>query len=388
MEQQAAMWAQEEGRCLLETYKKFPLVLERGEGVHVYSVEGKQYLDFYGGHAVALIGHAHPHLVAALKAQTERLIFYSSLCYLPIRTEAARKLLGILYRNMRRIFFVNSGAEANEAALKLARNHTGRERIVAMRNSFHGRTIATLSVTGMDKYRCAFLPNLAGATDFVPFGDLDALKQLDWTKIAAVILEPVQSMAGAVTAEPAYFQKLRDLTRELGALLIFDEIQTGMGRTGEHFAGMGWGVEPDIVTMAKGIGGGVPVAAAALTEEIAGRVKLADHGTTFGGGPIACAAVKATVEVVEREGLAARARRMGDYVRQRLRAVPAVSEIRGLGLLVGFAMDRPARDIQQALFERGILVGTSQDPRIVRLLPPLVIDETHVDRLVAELARV
>ncbi|HAK96532.1 MAG TPA: aspartate aminotransferase family protein [Planctomycetes bacterium] len=381
-------WRQEEEQRLLATYSKFPFALARGEGMRVFDVDGKAYLDFYGGHAVAIIGHCHPHLVASLTRQIGELIFYSNLCYLPVRAQAAEKLLRLLYPEMARVFFVNSGAEANEAALKIARRHTGRERVVAMQGSFHGRTIATLSVTGMDKYRNAFVPTIAGATDFVPFGDMAAIKALDPAGIAAVILEPVQSMAGAVTAGGEYFRALRDYTRRHGIALIFDEIQTGLGRTGLPFAGMHWGVAPDIVTMAKGIGGGIPVAACALTEQFTAGIKIGDHGTTFGGGPVACMAVKATLEVIEQERLVEHARAMGELLAARLAEVPGVADIRGMGLLVGFALPRPARDIQSAMVAKGVLVGVSVDPRIVRLLPPLTVGEDDVDVLVRALKEV
>jgi predicted acetylornithine/succinylornithine family transaminase len=376
------VWQEKEDRFLLETYKKFPLALARGEGVHVESVDGRRFLDFYGGHAVTIAGHCHPHLVAAVTEQVRQLIFYSNLCYLPVRAEAAEKLLGLLYPSMERVFLVSSGAEATEAALKLARSHTGRERIASMQQSFHGRTVAALSVTGMEKYRHAFIPNLAGSTDFVRFGDLPALEQLNPATIAAVILEPIQSMAGAVTANAAFFRGLRRFTQEHGIMLIFDEIQTGLGRTGVPFAGMHWDVEPDIVTMAKGLGGGFPAGAVAVTGAIAEKVAVGDHGTTFGGGPVACAAVKATLEIIESENLVERARTVGAYLAEKLRAVRGIGTVRGLGLLLGFTMDRPAREIQTRCFEQGILVGTSVDPQVVRLLPPLTIGEEHVDVLV------
>lgn len=381
-------WREAEEKRLAATYAKFPVALARGEGMRVFDVDGKAYLDFYGGHAVAIIGHCHPHLVASLGRQIGELIFYSNLCYLPVRAEAAEKLLGLLYPEMTRLFFVNSGAEANETALKIARRRSGRERVVAMQGSFHGRTIATLSVTGTAKYRDAFSPTIASATDFVPFGDMAAVEALDPARAAAVILEPVQSMAGAVTADGEYFRALRAYTRRHGIALIFDEIQTGLGRTGLPFAGMHWGVAPDIVTMAKGVGGGIPVAACALTEEFAAGIKVGDHGTTFGGGPVACAAVKATVEVIEREGLVERARAMGARLGARLREVPGLADLRGMGLLLGFAMPRPARDIQQAMLAKGVLVGVSVDPRIVRLLPPLTVGEDDIEVLVRALKEI
>ncbi len=381
----STQWIDRENRSLLETYTKFPLVLEGGKGVEVYDVEGNTYLDLYGGHAVSLIGHGHPHLVDAITKQIHKLDFYSNLCYLPVRTEAAEALLSILYPSMKRIFFVNSGAEANEAALKLARNHTGRERIVSMNDSFHGRTIATLSVTGIDKYRHHFIPNLGGSTDFVPFGDMEALQKLNKNKTAAIIVEPVQSMAGAVTGTKEYFRQLRSFATQHGIILIFDEIQTGFGRTGKHFAGIHWDVEPDIVTMAKACAGGIPASAVAVNGEIAGQVQPGEHGSTFGGGPIACAAIKATVDVVKSEKLAENAESIGQYLYNRLVEVPQVKEIRGMGLLCGFVMEKTAKEIRDALFSKGILAGTSVDPQVVRLLPPLILKKEHVDTLITAL---
>lgn len=388
MQKTADAWREREEAALLATYAKFPLVLERGEGVYVTTVDGDRYLDFYGGHAVTLIGHCHPRLVAAVTEQVEQLIFYSNLVYVPVRAEAAEKLLSILYPSAHRLFFVNSGAEANEAALKLARSHTGRERIVSMQRSFHGRTIATLSVTGLDKYRHACIPNLAGETDFIPFGDMNALEELNPAKIAGIILEPIQSMAGAVTADPTFYRELRRFATEHGIVLIFDEIQTGLGRTGKNFAGMHWDVEPDLVTMAKGIGGGIPAAAVAVIEAIASKVSVGDHGTTFGGGPVACAAVKATVEVLVEEKLVARAADVGAYLHARLGELPGVTEVRGLGLLTGFITARTAKEIQQGLLAKNILVGTSIDPQVVRLLPALTIGNEEVDTLVSALKEV
>lgn len=388
MEKDFNFWQQKEEGALLETYSKFPLAFTEGKGVHVTDVTGTTFLDFYGGHAVALIGHCHPHLVKTVKAQLDRFIFYSNLSYLPIRAEAAEKLLDHLYGDMDKIFFINSGAEANEAALKMARHHTGRERIVAMQDGFHGRTVAALSVTGFDKFRHAFLPNLGGETDFIPFSDMDALKTINPQKTAAIIVEPIQSMAGAITATPEYFKALRNFASEHGILLIFDEIQTGFCRTGRPFAGMHWDVSPDIVTMGKGIAGGLPAAAVAVTEPIAKLIKPGDHGSTFGGGPIACAAIKATLEVLENENLAEHAASMGEYLFRKLIEVPAVSEVRGMGLLIGFTMDRPAAEVRRCLLERHILVGTSMDPSVVRLLPPLTITRQDCNTLISALKEI
>ncbi len=372
-----------EDEFVLPTYAKFPFLLVRGEGNYVFDSAGRRYLDLYGGHAVCILGHSHPALVEAISAQSRDLLFYSNVCYHPARGEAAEHLVRRSYDSMAQVYFCNSGAEANETALKIARRFTGRSRIASMEDGFHGRTIGPLSVTGRPALRDDFPDNLSSLTDFVPFGDMDAIRNLRPDTLAAVILEPIQSMAGVRIASEAYYRELREYCSQHGIVLVFDEVQTAPARTGPWFAGENWGVEPDLVTCAKGIGGGFPVAAIIANRAIASTVRVGEHGSTFGGGPVAMAAVAATFESLEREGIQERVadlsravfERLGSYVEK-----GAVQEVRGLGYLIGVQCRRSAREITAGLRERGILVGTSYQPETFRLLPPLTVGEEEWER--------
>ncbi len=367
-----------EDRTLLATYAKFPVSLATGRGAWVTDTAGKRYLDLYGGHAVALTGHCHPRMVAAIREQAERLLFYSNAVYLDVRARAAEALARFLPEGMR-AFLVNSGTEANEAALKTARMVTGRPGVVAMEGSFHGRTLGALSATGLPPYREKAGPLVPG-TVFVPFGDERALAGAVGEDTAAVILEPIQSMAGVREAPPDYYRAAREICTRAGALLILDEVQTAPARTGARFYGEHPGVLPDLVTTAKGIASGVPCGLLLAAAPVAERVREGDHGCTFGGGPLASAALAATLEVIEEEELTENAARMGELLAGGLRAVPGVTEVRGRGLLLGAVLDRKAKPVRQALLERRILVSTTPgDDRVLRLLPPLVLGPDEVD---------
>ena len=371
-----------EDRFILPTYNniRFPLSFVRSEGSYVEDDTGRRYLDLYGGHAVCVLGHCHPKWVEALSKQAATFDFYSNLCYCPVRAEAARLVVERCY-SMHQAFFCNSGAEANETALKIARKATGREYVVSMEEGFHGRTIGALSVTGFAKSRELFPQNIAQWTRFLRLGDLEALEALDASEIAAVIIEPLQSVVGVKMAEESYYTGLRDWCDRNGVVLIFDEVQTGNGRTGKWFVGEHWGMEPDLVTTAKGLGGGYPVGAVLANEKIAATVEPGDQATTFGGGPMAAAAVAATYRIIEEEGLVEQVatlsagviERLGEYVGR------GVEEVRGLGYLLGVRCQRPAKEIQAALLERSILVGTSGDPQTFRLLPPLTVSASEWD---------
>ena len=371
-----------EDRFILPTYNniRFPLSFVRSEGSYVEDDTGRRYLDLYGGHAVCVLGHCHPKWVEALSEQAATFDFYSNLCYCPVRAEAARLVVERCY-SMHQAFFCNSGAEANETALKIARKATGREYVVSMEEDFHGRTIGALSVTGFEKSRALFPQNIAQWTRFLRLGDLDALESLDASEIAAVILEPIQSVVGVKMAEESYYRGLRDWCDRNGAVLIFDEVQTGNGRTGKWFVGEHWGMAPDLVTTAKGLGGGYPVGAVLANEKIAATVEPGDQATTFGGGPMAAAAVAATYRIIEEEGLVEQVARLSVGVIERLGeyAGRGVEEVRGLGYLLGVRCQRPAKEIQAALLEHNILVGTSGDPQTFRLLPPLTVSSSEWD---------
>jgi acetylornithine/N-succinyldiaminopimelate aminotransferase len=368
------------------TYKKFPFVVERGTDVWIYTSAGERYLDLYGGHAVVSTGHSHPRIVRAISEQAERLIFYSNLVYNDTRARAARKLIDIAHPLHRKAFFCNSGTEANENALKIARKLTGRDKVVSFDGSFHGRTPGSLAATGLPKYREGISPMLAGHV-YAPFDDIAAIESLIDEQTAAVILEPIQSMGGARMGSPEFYRALRELCDRAEAMLIYDEVQTGMGRTGEYFFAGRYDVVPDMVTLAKGIASGVPMGAVLMTEEIAGEIKLSDLGTTFGGGPLACAALEATIEVIRDEHLLDNVRANSEYLYAELGKLPQVAELRGLGYLVGIRFkSESARPYQQALLARKIITGLADDPSVLRLLPPLTLKRAEIDLFLSELA--
>lgn len=376
-----------EERYQLKTYAKMPLAITRGEGIFVYDAEGRRYYDFYGGHAVALTGHCHPKVVQAIQAQAAQLLFYSNVVYNDMRALYSQKLAEAAPAGFEQAFFCNSGAESNETALKIARRFTGKSEVVAMETGFHGRTVGALSVTGLGNYRSQVSPLLPGIR-FAAFGDLDAVTAQCSDETAAIILEPIPSMAGVQVAEPAFYRGLRQLCDARGITLIFDEVQTGFGRTGTLFAGEHWGVTPDLITTAKGIASGFPMGAVLVTEKIAATIGYGEQGTTFGGGPLACAAALATLEVIIEEDLPARAAETGAYLRARLAGMPGLLAVHGLGLLLGLETALPAKTVQAGLFARGFLTGTSAAPHVLRLMPPLTVEAAHIDALVTALGEV
>ncbi|MBX3474106.1 MAG: aminotransferase class III-fold pyridoxal phosphate-dependent enzyme [Planctomycetes bacterium] len=375
-----------EDQYILHTYAKKPITIVRGEGVHVFDDKNNKYLDLYAGHAVCGIGHCHPKLVKAITDQAKKLIFFSNSVYNDIRAEAAQIVCKNAYPASSAVFFCNSGTEANEAAIKIARRATGRPRVIAMETGFHGRTIGSLSVTGNPKLRGDFPQNMDSLTDFVPFGDFEAIEAMLSPDVAAIILEPVTSVGGVRIASRKYYDSLRELCTGNGTALIFDEVQTGFGRTGKMFAGLHWDVEPDITTCAKAAGGGVPVGMVILNEAIRSAPAPGEHGCTFGGGMLAMAAVKATMEVLLEEKLPANAIAMELCVRDELGNIPEVQAVTGKGLLLGIELDCPAKPIIEAMLERKVLVGGCDKPNQIRLLPPLNIQAEHVKQFASALA--
>lgn len=369
-----------EDRFQVPTYTKRPFALVRGEGLTVWDAEGRAYLDLYGGHCVAVAGHNPPELVTALKAQAERLLFYSNAVYVDVRAVAAEALAGLAPKGLQHVFLCNSGAEANETALKVARKATGRRIVVSMNEGFHGRTLGALGATGLPKYRDPAYP-VPTEHRYVPFGDVAALEAVLDADVAAVMLEPIPSMGGIYDAPPAYHQALRELTRKNGSLLIHDEVQTGFGRTGTWFYGQGVGVTPDLITSAKGVAGGFPAGVCFLSDALAAGIRSGDQGTTFGGGPLASVAIAAVARILTKRNLAAHAAHMGAHLRERLAQLAGVTGIEGKGLLVGIDLDRPAAPVVRELIDMGIITGTSGKPNQIRLLPPLTIDEAAVERL-------
>jgi len=370
----------------LATYKKMPIVAERGEGVWIYSSEGEKYLDLYGGHAVAGTGHSHPHIVEAIQKQAAKLLFYSNLVYSEARARAAEKLVSVAPDGLTKAFFCNSGTEANENAMRMARVSTGRENIITFSGGFHGRTADSISATFLGKYRAIGKPNVPGHLE-AEWGDIDSVRALADESVAAIMLEPIQSMAGVRMAESSFYLALRELCDECGIILIYDEVQTGVGRTGNWFfagsdAGAGAGAVPDIITLAKALGSGIPVGACLVNERIASHIKENDLGTTFGGGMIAMAAVSATLEAIETDGMLQNVQTVEAYLRERISEVEAIVRVRGRGFLLGLEFAEKAAAVHQALLERKIITGTSSDPNVLRLLPPLCLTRAEVDLLI------
>ncbi len=372
-----------EERYLIPSYAKLPISIERGEGTRVWDREGREYLDLYGGHAVALLGHSPPELVAVLAEQAARLFFYSSVAYSSVRAQAAEDLVGFVERDMQ-VFFSNSGAEANENAIKIAQIATGRRGVISFEGSFHGRTAGAMAVTGVGKYRKEDSPHVR----FAQFGDLEDLKKKLDDTIGAVIFEPIQSLFGVRGASREYFEAAFRACREAGALTIFDEIQTGLGRCGAPMYFHRLEIEPDVVSLAKGLAGGFPIGATLARRKISQKIKHGDLGSTFGGGPLACALVSATLALLRQRKLAENAEACGRKLRTLLKKIPGVLEVRGEGLLIGIKTRKAASDLVKEFLSRGILIGSSLDPEVIRLLPPLTVSENDLERFAETLKEV
>ena len=352
-----------------------PFSVERGQGVWVWTSNGEKYLDLYGGHAVCATGHSHPHVVKAIKEQADKVLFYSNLVYSEIRGRAAEKLVSVAPDPLTKAFFCNSGTEANENAMRMARMATRREKIVSFSGGFHGRTADSISATFLGRYRKIGEPNVPYHIE-AEFGNVDSIRSVIDDETAGVIIEPIQSMAGVREAFPEFFIELRRLCDERGALLIFDEVQTGIGRIGSwFFAGSGHagGVVPDVVTLAKALGSGIPVGACLVNDLVSSEIKENDLGTTFGGGMIAMAAVLATLEAIETDGMIDNAREVETYLRDALKDAPGVKGIRGKGCLLGIEFETPAPEVFSRLLGNKIITGTSSDPNVLRLLTPLCV---------------
>lgn len=373
-----------EDRIQVATYAKLPIAVQRGEGAWVWASEGEKYLDLYGGHAVCATGHSHPLVVDAIKRQAERMIFYSNLVYSETRGSAAERLASVAPDGLQKVFFCSSGTEANENAMRMARMATGREKIVSFSGGFHGRTADSISATFLGKYREIGKPNVPGHA-MAEFGDIESVRAVVDQETAAVIIEPIQSMAGVREAPPEFFVELKEVCEANGALLIFDEVQTGVGRTGSwFFAGSenASGVVPDIVSLAKSLGSGVPVGACLTNDTVAGAIKINDLGTTFGGGMLAMAAVHATLDAIEEDAMLENAARFERKVREIAEANGKITGVRGKGCLLGLEFAGPASAVHQRLLEKRIITGTSSDPNVLRLLPPLCTEIADLGLLV------
>ncbi len=370
---------------VMSTYAPtIPLV--RGRGVHVWDADGRVYLDFLSGIAVTAIGHCHPHLVRAIRRQAGRLIHVSNIFYNEWQPRLAEALI-VRSLSGGRCFFCNSGAEANEGLIKLARlwgAASGRYEVVSMLNSFHGRTLATLTATGQEKVQKGFEPLPVGFR-YARFNDLESVRAAIGERTVAVLVEAVQGEGGVLPAAPEFMRGLRRLCDELNLLLLCDEVQCGMGRTGRWFGWQNYDIEPDAFSLAKGLGGGFPIGAVVAGPKLADLFRPGHHATTFGGTPLACTAALAVIETIESEGLLDRAARMGtlfqELLRERLRPFSFVREVRGRGLMVGVELDRPARPLQDELMKRGLL-ALATNIRVMRFLPPLIVTEAQVRRAV------
>ena len=369
---------------LARVFAQYPIEVVGAEGVWIHTRDGRKVLDLYGGHAVAALGYGHPRWIAALERQAREVLFQSNAVPMEVRSRAARKLVEFAGLPLDTVFFVNSGAEANENALRLACRLTGRGRIAALEGGFHGRSAAAAAVTSGSEKWYGF-PRKPFDVDFLPRRDAAALAAGVTRDTAAVIVEPVQGVGGAFDMGREYLAALRKRCDETGALLVFDEVQCGVGRTGHPFAANLYRVVPDMITTAKALGAGFPVGALLMSPAIAATLKTGELGTTFGGGPMACAVVEAVIDAIRAEGLLDNVRRVSARIRQTCITGP-VSGIQGEGFLLGLLTRRPARDVQAELLERDILAGTSGDPRVVRLLPPFTLGEEHVGLLAAALA--
>ncbi|GIW43617.1 MAG: acetylornithine aminotransferase [Candidatus Binatia bacterium] len=380
-------------RYLFPVYPRAPLALVRGEGCRVWDADGKEYLDFFSSTVVTALGHAHPRVTAAIVEQASKILHVSNLHHSAPQGELAELLCRHSFAS--RVFLCNSGAEANEAAIKLARRYGserlgGRFEILTMLGSFHGRTLATLTATGQEKVRQGFQP-LPEGFRYVPFNDMAALEAAYSTRTVAVMLELVQAEGGVIPVQPEYLRRVRRWCSDKGLLLILDEVQTGMGRLGTLFGYELFGVEPDIATLAKGLGNGVPVGAMLARAGVAESFGLGAHGSTFGGNALACAAAVATVRTLLEEGVLENCRRQGEYLKGRLeelaRGCPEIRQVRGHGLLLGVEFEGPVAAIVDACRERGLIVnGTAE--RVLRLAPPLIVSAEEIDRAVHILSEV
>ena len=378
---------------LLHVYNRFPIVLDHGEGMYLYDADGKEYLDFAAGFAVTGLGYNCKELNDALKAQIDKLYHTSNLYYHESCGEAARELNRV--SGMDRVFFTNSGGEAVEGALKAARRYaytkkSGRFEFIAMENSFHGRTFGAVSVTGHDAYREPFEPLVPGVR-FARFNDLDSVKSLVNDKTCAVILEPLQGEGGINLATYEFMEGIRKVCDENDILMICDEVQCGMGRTGNMFAWQGFGVKPDILTMAKAIGNGIPVGAFAMTKEVARySLRAGDHGATYGGNPLACTAVKKVIEIFERDDIIGHVNQVAPYLTKKLdglvNELDCVTERKGKGLMQGIVVTKPLAEVNQRAIEEGLLVIQAQG-NVLRFVPPLIVEEKHIDEMTEKLKR-
>jgi acetylornithine/N-succinyldiaminopimelate aminotransferase len=364
---------------VMQTYGRQPIAIKKGIGAVVWDAEGKSYIDCLAGIAVNNVGHAHPKVVKAICSQAKRLIHTSNLYYTQEQVELAKLLVEVSPHDL--VFFCNSGAEAVEGSIKLARKYTGKGEIIAMKNSFHGRTITALSATGQKKYQKGFSP-LTPGFKHIPYGDINAVADIISKNTAAVLVEPVQGEGGVIMPPEGYLKDLKNLCMENNILLIFDEVQTGFGRTGKMFASQTFNITPDITALAKGIAGGFPMGAILANREIGDVFQPGDHAATFGGNPLACAAAEASIRVILDEDLLSKSVENGDYFKAKLNFLKEdhgiVEEVRGSGLMLGMELDVNCTEMVNEMRNRGILINCTAD-KVLRFVPPLVIEKNQID---------
>lgn len=379
---------------IAHTYARFPIVLVRGKGTRLWDIEGKEYLDFVAGLAVCNLGHCHPKVVKAIQDQAKKLIHVSNFYYIEPQIQLAALLCKHSFAD--KVFFCNSGAEANEGALKLARKYAkenidpNRYEVITMERSFHGRTLATLTATAQKKYHKGYDPLMPGFK-YVPFDDLEALRKAVDGKTCAILLEPIQGEGGVNIPREGYLKGVREICDEKGLLLIFDEVQVGMGRTGKLFAYEHEGVEPDMLTLAKSLAGGVPIGALLIKEKVAKSFEPGDHASTFGGNPLATAAGISALTALLEEGMLENCLRVGDYFLSHLMALkkrfPFIKEVRGRGLILGLELEIDGTEIVKEMMKKGFLINCTMNT-VLRFLPPLIITEEEVDRMIKALEEV
>ena len=375
-------------KYVMNTYGRLPMALVKGEGIKVWDADGNEYLDFVAGLAVTSLGHCHPAVTEAIAKQARTLMHCSNIYYIEPQVKLAKLL--VENTDLDRVFFCNSGAEANEGAIKLARKYakqhlgSGKYEIITAINSFHGRTLAAITATGQPKYQQGLEPLPAGFK-YVPFGDIEALKEAIGPHTCAILLEPVQGEGGVNVASQEYWDQVQELCREEGLLLILDEVQCGLGRTGKFLAYMHYGLKPDIVTLAKALGGGFPIGAMMATEKVAASFQPGDHAATFGGNPLASAAGLAAMNTILNEGIISNTEKVGNYFKDRLKELmdkyPVISEVRGLGLMLGAQLTVPGAGVVSYCQKKGLLINCANG-NVLRFIPPLIITEADVDQVV------
>jgi len=375
---------------MAQVYQKFKLVIEKGSGATLWDINGKKYVDCMGGYGVSIVGHCHPKVVEAIQKQVKKLITCHGSLYNETRADLLERLVKISPRGLDNIYLCNSGAEAVECAIKLARKYTGKSEIIAFTGSYHGKTLGALSATWNPKYREPFEP-LVPCFKFVPFGKVDKVEQALTEKTAAILVEPIQGESGIHVSPDGFLEALRKLCSEREILLIFDEVQTGLGRTGKMWASEHWGVIPDVMCVAKGIAGGVPMGATIATTDIMSSLKIGDQTSTFGGNPLACAAACATIDVILEEKLVNRAAIIGGYFKKQLSQLQEqfkiVREVRGLGLMLGMELRFDVQDILLKAVSQGVILLYA-GKTVLRFLPPLVIEESQIDTVIKVLENI